>query len=673
MTFTGILVSFPTMQPGHLVEFYEEKRLLVAVVMELKGERLHVLTQTGRELTLAPKRVLHSCPGPWPPGGASRQRLLDLLEETADKREALKAEVDLQELWDLLAQENHALTALEMAELWFGHPHPDGVAALGRVLREDRLLFKEKEGRWAPNPPETVEQLREQQRRELERRRELEAGAAWLKQVWEGRVADPGAQPGLVELLRRLAVWGPEAPDYAQGKALLEKAGLHPQEAPFRLLVRLGVFGEDENLDLYRLEVPLQFPPEALKQSRELSLSGAPDPFAAWREDFRELKTFTIDGERTRDFDDALSLEEVPGGWRLGIHIADVSARVPPHSPLDLEAQERGTSIYLPEQRLPMLPEEISEGVLSLLARQDRLALSFLVTLSPGGEVRDWIIRPSLIRVHRRFTYQEADQLLDREGALASLDSLTRRLKERRLAQGGYELRLPEVWVAFTGQGEPQVVVEDQETPSRQMVAEAMVLANWLAARFLWERGVPAIFRTQPEPREAIRREDGRGLLELWQDRRKLTRVVMELKAQPHWGLGLGHYTLATSPIRRYLDLVSHRQLLAALTGAPPPYTLEDMEKILGVIEPAMRRAGLLKTRRLRYWLLKYLAARTGQKKEALVVDAAPYRYRLLFPDLLLEVPLPATASVRLNVGDTILVRLDKVLPREDQIKVSLA
>ena len=95
----------------------------------------------------------------------------------------------------------------------------------------------------------------------------------------------------------------------------------------------------------------------------------------------------TIDGERTRDFDDALSLEEVPDGWRLGIHIADVSALVQPHNSLDREAQERGTSIYLPEHRLPMLPEEISEDTVSLLARQERLALSFLVTLS--ADARD--------------------------------------------------------------------------------------------------------------------------------------------------------------------------------------------------------------------------------------------------------------------------------------------
>jgi exoribonuclease-2 len=438
--------------------------------------------------------------------------------------------------------------------------------------------------------------------------------------------------------------------------------------------VSLGVFQEDEDLDLYRLEVPVEFAPEAREACRRLAQRPPPDPYASRREDLTGLDLITIDGERTRDFDDALSLEAAPeGGWRLGIHIADVSALVPPDDPLDREARSRGTSIYLPERRLPMFPEEISEDVLSLLAHQERLALSFLVILDNDGGVRDWTIVPSRIKVARRLTYHEVDGLLAQDARLAAISRLTRGFKERRLAQEGYELRLPEVWVTFNGQGDLQVSVEDQETESRQLVAEAMVLANSLAARLLAEQGIPAIYRAQPEPREPIRREDGKSLLELWRDRRRLSRVVMDLDPQPHWGLGLPYYTFATSPIRRYLDLVIHRQLLAVVSGQPPAYDRAALEQVLGDIEPAMRRAGFLKTRRLRYWLLKYLAARTGQTREALVLESLPHRYRLMFPDLLLEFMMQAPASLKLTPGDHILVRLDKVAPREDQIKVSLA
>ena len=660
------------MEPGSIVEFFEDKRLLCGVVLEFKGERLRVLAQNSRELTLPPKRLLHA--GPFLPlERLNRQDLLKRLEETARKREALKDAINLEDLWELLAQESHSSTAQELAELWFGRAAPDEVAAIGRALREDRFLFKLKDDLVIPNPPEIVAQLREQHERELARRRETEEIGAWLQAVWEGREAGALAwRERVVALLRRMAVFGAEAPDYAQGKAYLEQAHLHP-EAPFRLLVRLGVFQEDEDLDLYRLEVPLEFAPEVVAQARQSALSPPPDPYAARRRDLTDLEIITIDGERTRDFDDALSLEQLPEGWRLGIHISDVSALVQPDQPLDREALERATSIYLPERRLPMLPEEISEDALSLLAHQERRALSFMVTLSPEAEVLDWAIMPSLIKVRRRLTYHEVDALLDRDQTLATLNRLTEKLKADRLGRGGYELKLPEVWVVFSPQGELQVSVENQETPSRQLVAESMVLANSLAARFLMERAVPAIYRSQPKPREPIQPEEHKSLLGLWQDRRRLSRVVMDTEPLPHWGLGLACYTLATSPIRRYLDLLIHRQILATLDEAPPPYSRQDLERILPVMEPAMRRAGQIKTRRLRYWLLKFLAGRVGQKKEALVLEALPHRYRLMLPDLWLEFFMQAPASLRLAPGDTVLVRLDKVLPREDQIKVSLA
>lgn len=660
------------MEPGFFVEFFEEKRLLLGVVLELKGERLHVLTQINRELTVARKRLLHSAPSRLPQN-LSRQEWLGHLKAAAKKREDLKAAINLTDLWELMSQENEPLAAADMAELWFGGASPDQVAAMGRALHEERFHFKYKDGLWAPNPPEVVEALRDKARREEEARRELAEAALWLKAAWEkGEIADPGWRERLLPLLKEMAVLGEEAPDYALGKAYLEKAGLSPGDAPFRLLVGLGVFQEDEFLDLHRLEVPTKFSPEARQLAQSLSRAPCPDPYTAARVDLAHLECLTIDGERTRDFDDALSLEELPDGWRLGVHIADVSALVPSGSPLDQEAMARGTSIYLPETRLPMFPEEISEDTLSLVAGLERPALSFLVMVSKDGEVREWEIRPSLIRVRRRLTYQEVDDSLDRDETLATLAALTRALKARRLEKGGYELQLPEVWVTFSN-GRVQVTVEDQETVSHQIVAEAMVLANSLAAKFLAEQNLPAIYRGQPEPREPIDTGAQKDLLALWQDRRKLSRVVMDLAPQPHWGLGLPHYTLASSPIRRYLDLVIHRQLMSALSGAPPVYGEKDLEQLLLVMEPAMRQAVFLKTRRLRYWLLKYLAQEMGKKMEALVVDSLHHRYRLLLPDLLLEVPFTAPASLKLKPGDTVLVRLDKVLPRDDLVKLSLA
>jgi exoribonuclease II len=662
------------MEPADLVEFFEDKSIQVGVVLDLKGERLQVITCANREITLAPKRVLHSCPS-GQAGSLSRQQWLTLLQDTLRRREALRETINLADIWELLVEEDKAVTVAEMADLWFGSAQPDQVAAMGRALFEDRFLFKHKDGLWLPNAPEVVEALQDKARREDEARQEMEDAAQWLRNAWDGReTPDPARRERLVEFLRSVAVFGQDSPHYPLIKTCLDKAKISGDNAAFKLLVRLQVFSEDENLDLYRQETPLAFSDDARAFARRLKDEVPPDPYAAIRADLTHLPCFTIDGERTRDLDDALSLEILPTGYLLGVHIADVSSLVAGGSVLDREAMARGTSIYLPETRLSMLPEDISEDTLSLVAGKERRALSFLITLDREGAVEKCDIKPSLIRVQRRLSYSEVDLLLDgRDDILGILARLAERLKARRLAQGGYELKLPEVWVSFDPQGKVLVTLEDQETPSHELVGETMVLANSLVAAFLVEQGAPAIYRAQPEPREAIDREAKKTLLELWQDRRRLSRVVMDLKPQPHWGLGLPHYTFATSPIRRYLDLVIHRQILSLLMGQAPFYGPEELEKIAQVIDPAMRRAGLLKNLRLRYWLLKHLAGRVGQKLEALVVEVQTHRSRLLIPELLLDAPFTAPASLRLKPGDLVQVRLDKVSPRDDQIKLSLA
>ena len=201
-------------------------------------------------MTLTPKRVLQVGPR-LPIATLSRHELLRHLEAAARHREDLKEAINLEELWELLAAEAQTVSIKEMADLWFGQMTPDQVAATSRSLREDRFFFKQKDGLVSPNPPEVVEQLQEQQVRELERQRELEEISTWLEKVWAGQAAVAGVwQYRVVNLLRRMALWGAEVPDYAQGKAFLDKARLNPVEAPFRLLVQLGVWKEDEDLDL---------------------------------------------------------------------------------------------------------------------------------------------------------------------------------------------------------------------------------------------------------------------------------------------------------------------------------------------------------------------------------------------------------------------------------------
>jgi exoribonuclease-2 len=662
------------MTNNQVVEFFEDRRIYCAFVGDDRGERLHVITEQNREMNLPRKRLIHATP--WSAGAnLSRLELVEHLKDIGRRRESLKQEINLEEVWELLVNEADGFLLADLARSWYGDAvTADQCAALGRALFEDRFYFKFKGSLWQPHPPEIVENLKEQYRRELERRQERETAAVWLKSAWEGQeIADPGWRRRLVEVLRDMAIFGSAGVHYELGKEYLEEAKLFKPDTPFKLLIKLGVFIPDENLDLYRYEAPQEFSPEILEAATRLSSrSNRLDPYDFCRVDLSDLETFTIDGERTRDFDDALSLEKTPEGWRLGVHITDVVSYLQPGDILDLSALERGTSLYLPERRIPMLPEALSENTLSLLAQEPRLAVSFLVNLSPNGEINDYNIVPSLIRVHQRLTYHEVDFLLDQKERLVDLHRLTVKLRERRLSHGGVQLQFPDVYIYTDALGEVRVEIEDTETPSHEIVSEAMILANFLGARYLSERHIPALYRSQAPPREELTTVEGKSLFQLWQNRRRLSRVLLETDPQPHWGLGLPVYTTLSSPIRRYLDIIIQRQLLAALSEQAVPYSREALEELLTTLEPALRRAATLKTRRLRYWLLKHLSQRLGQKLQAMVLEQHPNRYRLLLPDILLETEMPSPSGRQFHPGETILIRLDRAIPHEDILKVSL-
>ncbi len=658
-----------------VVEFFEDRKIYCAFLGDDRGERLHIITEQNREMNLPRKRVIHATP--WSAGAnLSRLELVEHLKAIGQRRESLKREINLEEVWELLVNEADGFLLADLARSWYGDAvSADQIAALGRALFEDRFYFKFKGSLWQPHPPEVVENLKEQYRRELERHQELETAAVWLKSAWEGQdIADPVWRRRLVEVLRDMAIFGSAGKHYELGKEYLEEAKLSKPDTPFKLLLKLGVFIPDENLDLYRYEAPQEFSPDILEAALRLSSgSGHPDPYAFSRVDLSDLETFTIDGERTRDFDDALSLEKTSEGWRLGVHITDVASYLQPGDLLDQSALERGTSLYLPERRIPMLPETLSENSFSLLAHEPRLAVSFLVNLAATGEIKDYNIVPSLIRVHQRLTYHEVDFRMDQEERLADLHRLTVKLRERRLSHGGVQLQFPDVFIYTDAQGEVRVDVEDTETPSHEIVSEAMILANYLGAQYLSERRLPALYRSQAPPREELATVEGKSLFQLWQNRRRLSRVLLELDPQPHWGLGLQVYTTLSSPIRRYLDVIIQRQLLAVLSEQPPPYNREALEGLLTTLEAALRRAGILKAKRLRYWLLKYLSQRLGQKLSALVLEQHPNRYRLLLPDILLETDMPAPSGRKFHPGETVLIRLDRAIPHDEILKVSLA
>ncbi len=289
------------------------------------------------------------------------------------------------------------------------------------------------------------------------------------------------------------------------------------------------------------------------------------------RLDLTHLPAITIDDEDTTEIDDALTLEAVDGGYRIGIHIADTSHFIDPDSLLDKEAIERGTDIYLPEGKTCLFPEALSENAMSLVAGQDRLAFSYLVDLNPELEVVSTRMALTVIRVAQRLTYPEADQQFQTSQAVwTSLLPISERLRSERQQKGAVTLPFPRASVKVTYQdGEPQIKIwsERPDSPSQLVVSEMMILANRLSAEALSSNGIAAIFRSQEPPDVTIPPDVDTSPQSLFKLRRHFRRGSVGLDPARHAGLGLDAYLQATSPIRRFSDLVAQRQLKSLLTG----------------------------------------------------------------------------------------------------------
>jgi len=661
------------METGKIVAFFEQKKILCAVCLEGKGVRVHLLTEENREITLGPNRILLSSSQTLNPG-LPRESLLEKIKSAVARQELLSRTLSVRELWELVWEERKEFNLRELAEFIFRPPVTfDQEMALLRALFEDRLYFKQKGELYEAREPEKVEEITLQIEREAQQARELQEGSQWLARVWAGEsAAPPSGREEIIRLLKEYVLLGAEAPDQAKAKALLQAAQISSAQAPFELLVRLGIWAEDENLFLQRHQISPSFPGKVLTEAERIlaeSTQGiTPQPQDT---DLTFLHPLTIDSEFTRDIDDALSVERVGSDIQVGVHITDVATYLNGYREIFQEAMARATSIYLPEQRIPMIPPVLSEGACSLVVGERRRALSFLVRIDEEGRVLDYRIVPSIIQVERRLSYDQVDQLLEEmDEELLILKSVSEKLLRRRTEMGAFFIPRPERVIRVTRDKEIVLYKRDRESHSQKMVSEFMILANSLSALFLKEKGVPAIYRGQTEPREKIPPMEKFDALQAYRLRRVMNRVEVSTRPSRHAGLGAEAYLTLTSPIRRFYDLLAEHQVLGVLRGTGV-MTQEEMEGIITQVGPILSRVGLVEELTEQYWVRRFLEKKIGSTTTAVVLDRFPNRYFIHLEEYLLEVDMPATSGREFVPGDQVLVRIEKCNARQGILRMA--
>lgn len=376
----------------------------------------------------------------------------------------------------------------------------------------------------------------------------------------------------------------------------------------------LGKAGENTtemHAILAEFGLPYTYPKQVEAAAEKLSAEITPEDYAE-REDFRDVVTFTIDPKDAKDFDDALSLRELkPGLWEVSVHIADVSHYVQEGSIIDKEAEKRATSVYLVDRTIPMLPERLCNFICSLRPDEEKLAYSVIFTMNEKAEVKDYRIRHTVIKSNRRFTYEEAQQIIETgEGEykdeILTLNKLAQILREKRLSAGAINFDRCEVKFEIDETGKPLSVYFKVSKEANKLIEEFMLLANRTVAEHIGKvpkNKKPKVFPYRihdlPDPdkldnlsqfiaRFGYKIRTGGSKMEVSKSINKLLKDIEGKKEQNlvetvslramqkarysiynigHYGLAFDYYTHFTSPIRRYPDLMVHRLLTRYLNG----------------------------------------------------------------------------------------------------------
>ena len=371
--------------------------------------------------------------------------------------------------------------------------------------------------------------------------------------------------------------------------------------------------------------IPEEYPPEVMAQTAGMPEEVRPEELAG-RRDLRAWQTVTIDGEDAKDLDDAITLTREPFGYRLGVHIADVSHYVTENSPLDEEALRRGTSVYLVDRVIPMLPHRLSNGICSLNAGVDRLALSCIMDIDGQGRVLGHEVAETVIQVDRRMTYTAVNAIVtDRDEALMeeyrdfvelfdTMKELADILRQKRHQRGSIDFDFPETKVILDEKGRPVEIKPYERNAATRIIEDFMLMANETIAEDCFWQNLPFLYRTHenPEPEKmkrlgvfinnfgySIRTQNGevhpkelQKLLEKIEGSeaealisRLTLRAMKQAKYMPvcsgHFGLAAKYYTHFTSPIRRYPDLQIHRIIKENLKNGISPERRAHYDRIL--------------------------------------------------------------------------------------------
>ncbi len=459
------------------------------------------------------------------------------------------------------------------------------------------------------------------------------------------------------------------------------KNGRKPEGKVVEILGHVNDPGTDIMSIVRGYDLPMEFPAKVLKQAERV-----PDEVSeadmAGRMDLRDWQTVTIDGEDAKDLDDAITLTKENGKYTLGVHIADVTNYVQEHSALDVEALNRGTSVYLVDRVIPMLPHKLSNGICSLNAGENRLALSCIMTIDEKGNVVDHTIAETVIKVDRRMSYNSVKKILeDKDEAERAkyeelipmfelMQELAGILRKKRMSRGSIDFDFPETKIILNEQGKPVDIKPYDRNVATKIIEDFMLIANETVAQDYFWQELPFVYRTHDNPDgEKIKKlatfiNNFGYSIHIGQDEvhpKELQKLLIKIEGTPeealisrltlrsmkqakyttvstgHFGLATNYYCHFTSPIRRYPDLQIHRIIKDNLRGRMDAKKIAHYEKILDDVashsSKTERRAEEAERETDKLKKVEYMSERIGECFEGVISGVTEWGFYVELPN----------------------------------------
>lgn len=586
----------------------------IAAVLSVAGSSIRIYTLNGKEAVIAAKKIVHATTRPVM-SVSNREACRQSLMQTDKLRKKLASEINLAELHELLSDDIRPYSAQELSEFLFSGGDFDSSAALVRLLYADKQYFKNKAEAFVPATEAELKQAIELNARRIANEAQEKVLLDSLKRFeLKGELNDE-LKPHL-QSLKDLAAQAEDLSISKKLAAALDKTGLNAPRKMFSLLVKAGIFEEDENLLLIKYRVPTDFSAQLLSEAERLSAEAEQ---ITGRKDLTGLKTWAIDSEGSKDRDDAFSFEKTPSGYKLFVHIADPSRVILPCSPLDKEASARSCSIYTPDKQIHMLPRVLSEKALSLAENKNCAVLTFALQFSLNGSLTDLEIFEAVIRLEKATFYDEANELLNTDEWLKSAFEFSELLKSKRKENGAILFGRQNELSISVENGEIKLSYRDKDSLTAGMTAEFMIWANYAAALFCRENQIPCLYRSQEAADDMPEMSLSFNPLTFYEALKHLKKTIVGPTPAKHSSLGLSCYTQSTSPLRRYGDLVIHRQIKSFLKSGEPFYTQETLAQAMLIADSSLAKADEIMKERERYFLYKYLKQKRLKEREVLL------------------------------------------------------